>query len=278
MRGLRDVLLPTLLLPFLAAPAFTADPVFLVPSGPAAPPPAPPPAARLRLESDALLVIPARGDGTVRAVPASAVRVTKVAGPLTVRAKFADGPGPEIRVFKEPFVFLVEPVERRDDVTLLMIPFGLKADAEIQTVSVDVTGPQAPLPPPKPVPPDPPPKPPTPKDSPFPGVSGLHVLVVYQDRKLATLPPAQQSVLFAASVRNYLNAKCPVGPDGRTRQWRMWDAEVDASGADKLWRDAFARPRGGEFWILLSNGRESYEGPLPENVDKMLELLKKYGE
>jgi hypothetical protein len=133
-----------------------------------------------------------------------------------------------------------------------------------------------PTPTPTPVPPVPPgPTPPSPAPIPAPG---LHVLMVYESGELSKLPPAQLSVLYAKSIRDYLQAKCPVGPDGKTKEWRVWDADTDASGDAPVWRDAMRRPRSSLPWIIVSNGTTGYEGPLPRSIDETLALLKKFGD
>lgn len=140
------------------------------------------------------------------------------------------------------------------------------------TVTVGTpTPPVPPVPPAPPVPPVPPPDP-----APIPA-AGLRVLIVYESAELAKLPAAQSNVLYAKSVRDYLNSKCPAGPDGKTKEWRIWDKDVDTAGESKLWQDAMRRPRKGTPWVLISTGVGGYEGPLPATADETLALLKKYG-
>ena len=130
---------------------------------------------------------------------------------------------------------------------------------------------------PGPVPPGPdPPIPPDPGPSPIPG-AGMKVLIVYETADLPKMPAAQSVALRAKVVWDYLDAKCVAGPDGKTKQWRIWDKDVDTRNESKLWQDAFARKRASVPWIVIGTERAGYEGPLPENTDKVLELLKKYG-
>jgi hypothetical protein len=107
-------------------------------------------------------------------------------------------------------------------------------------------------------------------------VAGYRVLIVYDAAKLTTMPAAQQSVLYSAAVRDYLNTHAVVGEDGRTKDWRVWDQSVDTSAESKLWQDAMKRPRAGVPAILISNGKTGFEGLLPANVADTLTLFKKY--
>ena len=148
-----------------------------------------------------------------------------------------------------------------------------KASVETARATVTIGKPTPPVPP-GPVPPGPGPVPPGP--APIP-VDGFRVLVVYESAELPKLPPQQQAVLYARSVRDYRDAKCAVGPDGKTREWRMWDKDSDASGEAKHWQDALKRERKSVPWIIVSTGKGGYEGPLPASVAETLALLKKHG-
>lgn len=123
--------------------------------------------------------------------------------------------------------------------------------------------------------PDPGPKP---SPAPIPAV-GLHVLIVYESADLGKMSAAQQAILYAQSIREYLNTKCPAGPDGKTKEWRIWDKDVATDGESKLWQEAMKRPRSATPWIIVSNLDKGggFEGPLPTNVADALTLLKKFG-
>lgn len=123
--------------------------------------------------------------------------------------------------------------------------------------------------PPTPNPPEPkPPEPKPPSPAPIPG-EGLKMLIVYNDAQLKTLPQGQIDILQSVAVRQYLQSK---GAD-----YRVWTDRVNTAGAEKVWQDAYARPRTGTPWLIVSNGKEGYEGLLPGSVNEMLELLKKFG-
>jgi hypothetical protein len=146
------------------------------------------------------------------------------------------------------------------------------SEPAITTVVIAGVDPTPPAPPPgPPTPPTPPPEP-----APIP-LAGLRVLIVYESKDLATMPEPQKGILYGKSSPDYLSSKCVVGADGKTREWRIWDADVDASGGGKHWQDALKRKRDRLPWVIISNpGKGGFEGPLPENAEKFLELVKKY--
>jgi hypothetical protein len=131
--------------------------------------------------------------------------------------------------------------------------------------------------PPGPVPPGPNPPPVPPQPAPIDG-PGFRVMVIYETDGLAKLPKGQLDILYAKSVRDYLNAKAAPTADGGKRGWYIVDQNVDFSGESKVWQDAFRRPRAQTPWVIVSDGKTGYEGPLPADVPAMLALLKKYGD
>jgi hypothetical protein len=129
---------------------------------------------------------------------------------------------------------------------------------------------------PAPTPPVPPNPGPTPTPAPIP-VAGFRVLIVEDSTNRTKLPPAQQAVLFAKPIRDYLDAKCVVGADGKTHEWRIWDQGTDAGADGEPWASALKRTRQSLPSILISDGKTGFEGPLPATVAETLALLKKYG-
>jgi hypothetical protein len=138
------------------------------------------------------------------------------------------------------------------------------------TVGTPVPGP-TPGPGPGPTPPTPP-SPPTPAAP----LDTTAVLIVYDTATEDKLPEKQRQVLFGKAVRDYLNAHTPLEADGKTHAWRIFDKGVDASGAGKTWDTAMKRPRQAAPWVVISNGKTGYEGPLPATPDEFLALVKKY--
>ena len=136
-----------------------------------------------------------------------------------------------------------------------------------------------PTPPPTPPGPTPGPTPPGPTPGPAPiPLEGLRVLIIYESAELAKIPASQHAVLNGEKVRGYLDSKCAVGADGKTKEWRIWDKDASVINEAKHWQDAWARPRGPAMpWVIISNGKDGYEGPLPVAVEEMMLLLKKFG-
>jgi hypothetical protein len=147
-------------------------------------------------------------------------------------------------------------------------------------VTVGAPGPTPPGP--GPTPPGPTPPGPAPGPAPIPD-AGFRALVVYETADLPKMTPAQQNVLYARAVRDYLDAKAVLGPDGKTHEWRMYDKDVDLGAESAVWRNAVKRARESKDfktpWLIISNPEKGtgYEGPLPADVNAMLELLKKHG-
>lgn len=137
---------------------------------------------------------------------------------------------------------------------------------EVDRVKV-VVGAVKPDDPPGPNPDDP--KPPMPGE-------GFRVLIVRETADLANLTPQQVAIFTAKDVRDYLNSKTVL--EGNQRAYRIWDKDTDVSREATHWKEAMARPRTTLPWVLVSNGKDGYEGPLPKNVDEMMALLRKYGE
>ena len=148
-------------------------------------------------------------------------------------------------------------------------------ETDSAVVEVEVTG-AAPAPKPAPDDDKPKPKPPAPSPVPIP-VAGFRALIVYETADLAKLPSAQRAVLTSAEVRGYLNDHCTPGPDGKTKEWRVLDKDADAGGEPALWQAALKRDRKSLPWLIVSDGKTGFEGPLPADTAATLALLRKYG-
>ena len=200
--------------------------------------------------------------------------------------KITAAPGNDVYVWSFPDTVSAEEVS--DGVLLItkapkgtfrVSVVGMKVDFETKKVLKDrgvievVVGvAPGPTPDPDPPPPDPDPQP---NPAPIPEV-GFRVLIVEDPKARVKLPAEQLEVLFDKSVRDYLNSKCVQDADGKTKSWRIWPDRVDASKQAEYWQKAMKRKRDSLPWIVVSNSKSGYEGPLPKDVASTLELIKKY--
>jgi len=126
---------------------------------------------------------------------------------------------------------------------------------------------------PTPTPPTPTPPTPTPSDNaPIP-VAGLRVLIVHETMD-TNLTKEQQVAIYGKTLRDYLRSKCVKVDD--VPEARIWDKDVDTTNASKLWQDVMKRERKSLPWIVVSNGKTGFEGPLPKDTEEIMNLIKKF--
>lgn len=107
--------------------------------------PAPTPSAPIKfatlngpITADTVYALDFDADVMVNAYPAGIVNVVKEAGPVKIRARFADGDGAvQTKTFKGKTVISLEPLAT-GTVTLVVVPVGAKTEAEWKTQSIDV--------------------------------------------------------------------------------------------------------------------------------------------
>jgi hypothetical protein len=179
-------------------------------------------------------------------------------------------------LLKDPRSFVL-PVRGLPPARYQFTAVGTLNDEQARQTFVVVVGTPAP-----PVPPGPqPPNPDDPTPDPFGGAQSaapaFRCLIVYESADLSKLPPAQLTAITSAQVRDYLNTHCAVGPDGKTREWRVWDSDTNVSAESPLWQKMMAKKRTKLPWLYLGNGTKGYDGPFPENTDRLMAILKKYG-
>tara|TARA_R110000803_G_scaffold114775_2_gene183191 strand:- start:1699 stop:2628 length:930 start_codon:yes stop_codon:yes gene_type:complete len=105
---------------------------------------------------------------------------------------------------------------------------------------------------------------------------GLRVMMVVESAELPNLPRQQIEILFSEKVRMYLNQRCELGKDG-VPEWRVMDPDtIFPEECDLVWCKALKRDRDSVPWVVISNGKTGYEGPLPNTSDEFIELVKKY--
>ena len=110
---------------------------------------------------------------------------------------------------------------------------------------------------------------------PIPSEGGLSVLIVDEQDDYDT--PAYEPylpVLNSTELLTYLDEHC-AKVDG-VPEWRHWDDDIEIVEQSQKWRDAMSIPRASLPWIVVSNGRTGYSGPLPQSEAATLELLRKY--
>lgn len=171
---------------------------------------------------------------------------------------------------KTKLEFVAPPGEYRVEALAITLSTDGTTDIQEAKATVVIGTPK----PPEPVPPDPGPGP-TPVP-PTPAPTGFRVLMTYETSQ--SMPQAQANILYAQSVRDYLQSKCVVGEDKKTKEWRIWDKDVDTTHEGKFWQEAMKRPKASTPWIqIYAGGKLAHEGVLPADVDAALALLKKHG-
>jgi len=127
--------------------------------------------------------------------------------------------------------------------------------------------------PPGPTPPGP--TPPGPGPIPVPVPTGdLRVLMV-TDPSDTSMPAAQSEVLYSAQVRDWLNAHTPLGPDGKTHEWRLWPIGIDTTAEATHWQELYKRADKPPC-LVISKGTTVDVVPMPPNVDEAMKVLGKY--
>lgn len=142
------------------------------------------------------------------------------------------------------------------------VPFAIKKASKAFTIG-DAPDPQ-------PVDPD---NPDDKKPAPIPD-AGFRVLIVYESSDMTKLPLEQQIILAGADVRDFLDKNCI--SEGKQAAYRIYDPDVDLTNDLPVWKTAMARPRKEIPWVIISNGKTGFEGPLPKTPTAFLELAKKY--
>lgn len=118
---------------------------------------------------------------------------------------------------------------------------------------------------------------PDPEPEPTPVIGKLYVAIIEEVADRPTLPPGQQSIFTAKEVRDYRDRACAKHPEDGTPEWKILDKDLDVSKEPEWIKKAFSEQRTTLPWIVFSNGKQGYSGPLPGTVIETLELLKKYG-
>lgn len=166
-----------------------------------------------------------------------------------------------------------------EDQKIALIAWCVKGDvsSEPGECLITASGGKPPTPTPTPDPKPPTPNPDDPVIAPPIPDAGFRVLILQNTADLTKLPPSQNAILTSGVMRAYLNSHCITGPDGKLKEWRIWDAAGPFDAESQLWQTATKRKRDSVPWIVISNGKTGFEGPLPKTIDETMTLLEKYG-
>lgn len=116
--------------------------------------------------------------------------------------------------------------------------------------------------------------------------AGLMVLVAYEEdlNEFSKYTEGEQRAITSTadgSVRDFCNDHCIKGPDGKTPEAVFVDDDSDFALMPDHWKPAWERrphdSAAGLPWIVVSNGRSGYEGPMPDTEAETLAILKKVG-
>lgn len=107
---------------------------------------------------------------------------------------------------------------------------------------------------------------------------GLAVVILEESEDRGKLPQSQLNILTSDSVREYLNEHCAKDDKGNP-MWRIVDDDVSMENEPKVLQEGFAKVKAvdGRPAMGISNGHKGWDGLLPDNVDKTLAELKKWG-
>jgi len=102
---------------------------------------------------------------------------------------------------------------------------------------------------------------------------GNRCLIVYDSADVAKMPAKQQVIITGSRLRKYLDMACI--KDG----WRIIDSDTEFTGGDDvIWVEAMRLPRDGGPWLICSTGKRGFSGPLPGDIDSVIDLLATYFE
>jgi len=203
--------------------------------------------------------------GTPKIAACVVIKVTTEAANVSIEVSDKDrNPTPYKQLDANTF-YIDEPGKHWVDVTAI----DFAKNIYVRKTAIAVVGPRPP-----PTPDDDDPKPPAPDQEPPIDGDGLRVLIVYESSELNQLTADQRDIFYGQTVRKYLTENC-VQQD-RYSEWRILDQDTSFVDAGSRWVKALARPRTSLPWILISNGKTGYEGPLPATASETIELIKRY--
>lgn len=164
--------------------------------------------------------------------------------------------------------------------TFVLAGSDATGDVAVYRHTVQVAG--SPTPQPTPDPPNPDPTP-----TPAPVVTGPIVVLLLEESEDRT--GATALLMDSWPIREYLNAHCEKGSDGRP-MWFWADDDVVFTRYPQVWQDAMKLPRATLPWMVVlgkgGTGPPLFSGPLTKTVegksvvmtpDEVLTILEKFG-
>lgn len=97
-------------------------------------------------------------------------------------------------------------------------------------------------------------------------VDRLTVVILEQTEWRNRMHPDQLNIISSQIWRDYVA--------GQGGQWRVLDPEADISKDENWVRQSVNRKRNGLPWLLIQKKELWYSGPVPRNMDEMMELIK----
>lgn len=222
------------------------------------------------LKPDEFLVIESTVELIIRIFPEGHIAVEAMAGPVKVRARFADGTGKiETREYRTAFVYFLTS-EKAGIVGIDLIPVGAVLEKDIERHVLTVSDGTQPIPPPGPGPVPVDPVIPTPITP-----TKLQVVIIEDPAQRATIPAEKIIIMDGAEIRDYCKTHCSV--TGTTPDRRVLSLRQDVSNQPQWIKDACAEPRTSTPWIVILTPTQKISGPLPATVADTMTLLRKYG-
>mgnify|MGYP003332707571 CR=1 FL=1 len=105
--------------------------------------------------------------------------------------------------------------------------------------------------------------------------AGFRVLIVEEAQERVKLPASQLSIFTSQELTDYCDAKCV--KVSNTPEYRIYDKDIQLTNESDVWKKAMQIERKSLPWLIVSNGRSGYSGPLPLTIDETMQILKRYG-
>lgn len=247
----------------LAGTAIGAPPIELPTPAPAPPPPPAPVGAAVKLLAGQVYDVRCSVPCVVRAYPAGLVSIDAEAVPagetLRVRDNFTDGA--KSRAYKGPLTVYSVRAVASGTCDLVIVPLGLKAEADIVTVRLEVNAGKGPQPPPKP----------DDDPAPQPKPADLWGFVIVEETGDAVAGRA--ALLGDRDLAAFLKAK--------GLRWRVVDKDVRTAAGEtpadvRPWiEDAKGKPLP-QVYLVGKDGAKVYGGPCPKTAAELVKLIGGY--